>query len=85
MLFYVKKKSGESSQNDDSMNTMFNNTSKLTSAVSSLPELLEMKRLLDMHTNIATALLDVIKVNVLKALNCINCFLVFVFFKRKEN
>jgi len=37
------------------------NTNKLTNAVSSLPELLEMKRLLDMHTNIATSLLDVIK------------------------
>jgi len=37
-------------------------TSKLTSAVSSLPELLEKKRLLDLHTNIATALLDQIKV-----------------------
>jgi hypothetical protein len=36
-------------------------TSKLTSAVSSLPELLEKKRLLDSHTNIATALLDHIK------------------------
>lgn len=41
-------------------------TSKLTSAVSSLPELLEKKRLLDSHTNIATALLDHIKVNILK-------------------
>ncbi len=39
-------------------------TSKLTSAVSSLPELLEKKRLLDSHTNIATALLDHIKVNI---------------------
>ena len=29
---------------------------------SSLPELLEKKRLIDMHTNIATALLDQIKV-----------------------
>lgn len=38
-------------------------TSKLTSAVSSLPELLEKKRLLDLHTNIATALLDQIKVD----------------------
>lgn len=37
-------------------------TSKLTSAVSSLPIMLEKKRLLDSHTNIATALLDQIKV-----------------------
>lgn len=50
---------GEGASSEDSM---FNNTSKLTTAVSSLPELLEMKRLLDMHTNIATALLDIIKV-----------------------
>ena len=41
-------------------------TSKLTSAVSSLPELLEKKRLLDSHTNIATALLDHIKVNLIR-------------------
>ncbi len=41
---------------------MNDTTSKLTNAVSSLPELLEKKRLLDAHTNIATALLDQIKV-----------------------
>lgn len=41
---------------------MMNNTSKLTNAVSSLPELIEMKRVLDMHTNLATGLLDIIKV-----------------------
>lgn len=40
---------------------MMNNTSKLTNAVSSLPELIEMKRVLDMHTNLATGLLDIIK------------------------
>ncbi|XP_065833308.1 sec1 family domain-containing protein 1-like [Oscarella lobularis] len=37
------------------------NTAKLTSAVSSLPELLERKKMIDMHTNIATALLEEIK------------------------
>ena len=57
---------------------MFNSTSKLTTAVSSLPELLEMKRQLDMHTNIATALLDIIKV--WKT----NNLLLLIFF-RKEN
>ncbi|RDD44878.1 Sec1 family domain-containing protein 1 [Trichoplax sp. H2] len=36
-------------------------TSKLSSAVSSLPELLEKKKSIDMHTNIATALLEHIK------------------------
>jgi hypothetical protein len=51
-------------------------TSKLTSAVSSLPELLEKKRLLDSHTNIATALLDHIKVNIYINADfiVINCF-----------
>jgi len=51
---------GDHEQGEDSM--MFSNTNKLTNAVSSLPELLEMKRILDMHTNIATSLLDLIKV-----------------------
>jgi len=40
---------------------MSDNTAKLTSAVSSLPQLLEKKRLIDMHTSLATALLDHIK------------------------
>jgi len=37
------------------------NTAKLTSAMTSLPELLEKKRLIDMHTTIATSLLGCIK------------------------
>lgn len=37
------------------------NTAKLTSAISSLPELIERKKRIDMHTNVATALLDEIK------------------------
>jgi len=37
------------------------NTAKLTSAVSSLPALLEKKRLIDMHCSLATAVLDFIK------------------------
>ena len=37
------------------------NTARLTSAMSSLPELLEKKRLIDMHTTIATSLLSSIK------------------------
>ncbi|KAL7072139.1 hypothetical protein ACQ4LE_008441 [Meloidogyne hapla] len=38
-----------------------NATNKLSSAVGSLPELLEKKRLIDLHTNVATALLNNIK------------------------
>ena len=41
--------------------SLSSNTQKLTSAVSSLPALLEKKRLIDMHTSIATAILDQIK------------------------
>lgn len=38
------------------MSLISNTTAKLTSAVSSLPQLLERKRLLDMHTTIATGI-----------------------------
>lgn len=38
-----------------------NNTARLTNAVNSLPQLLEMKRLIDMHTTIATGILNSIK------------------------
>jgi len=34
------------------------NTARLTSAMSDLPMLLEKKRLMDMHTSLATAVLD---------------------------
>ncbi|CAI4232126.1 unnamed protein product [Auanema sp. JU1783] len=36
-------------------------TAKLGSTVTSLPQLLEQKRLIDLHTNVATTLLDIIK------------------------
>lgn len=38
-----------------------NNTARLTNAVNSLPQLMEMKRLIDMHTTIATGILNSIK------------------------
>lgn len=41
---------------------MADNTARLTSAVSSLPELLEKKKRIDTHTNIAMAILENIKV-----------------------
>ncbi|XP_059484962.1 protein sly1 homolog [Neocloeon triangulifer] len=40
---------------------MSDNTARLTSAVNTLPQLLEKKRLIDMHTTIATAILNHIK------------------------
>ncbi|CAF0722597.1 unnamed protein product [Didymodactylos carnosus] len=51
----------EGDAQDLAISMLNDNTTKLTNAVSSLPELLEKKRLLDAHTNIATALLDHIK------------------------
>ncbi|XP_051167118.1 protein sly1 homolog [Leptopilina boulardi] len=38
-----------------------NNTARLTNAVNSLPQLMELKRLIDMHTSIATGILNAIK------------------------
>uniref|UniRef100_A0A0K0E2N8 Sec1 family domain-containing protein 1 n=1 Tax=Strongyloides stercoralis TaxID=6248 RepID=A0A0K0E2N8_STRER len=48
-------------ENDDAALILGNTTSKLQSAVESLPELLEKKRLIDLHTNVATTVLDIIK------------------------
>lgn len=45
---------GLDQESEAAMNLISNTTAKLTSAVSSLPQLLEQKRLLDMHTTIAT-------------------------------
>ncbi|XP_067654708.1 sec1 family domain-containing protein 1-like [Haliotis asinina] len=58
----LKAAMGLEGEDDSAISMLSDNTAKLTSAVSSLPELLEKKRLIDMHTNIATALLDQIKV-----------------------
>ena len=57
----LKAAMGLEGEDDSAISMLSDNTAKLTSAVSSLPELLEKKRLIDMHTNIATALLDQIK------------------------
>lgn len=58
-----KMKSAMGLEGDDEVafGMLNDTTAKLTSTVSSLPELLEMKRLIDMHTNIATAMLEHIK------------------------
>lgn len=57
----LKRAMGLEGENDSVISMLSDNTAKLTSAVSSLPELLEKKRLIDMHTNIATAVLEQIK------------------------
>ncbi|XP_064624116.1 sec1 family domain-containing protein 1-like [Lineus longissimus] len=57
----LKTAMGLEGEDDSAISMLSDNTAKLTSAVSSLPELLEKKRLIDMHTNIATALLEHIK------------------------
>ncbi|XP_058966963.2 sec1 family domain-containing protein 1-like [Pocillopora verrucosa] len=58
----LKNVMGIDESNEEAMGEfMADSTAKLTSAVSSLPELLEKKRIIDMHTTIATALLEHIK------------------------
>ncbi|XP_071971508.1 sec1 family domain-containing protein 1 [Engystomops pustulosus] len=53
---------GLEGEDEGAISMLSDNTAKLTSAVSSLPELLEKKRLIDLHTNVATAVLEHIKV-----------------------
>lgn len=48
-------------ESDETVNLLSDATAKLTSTVGSLPELLEKKRLIDLHTTVATAILDHIK------------------------
>ncbi|KAK6184523.1 hypothetical protein SNE40_006984 [Patella caerulea] len=57
----LKAAMGIEGEDDSAISMLSDNTAKLTSAVNSLPELLEKKRLIDMHTNIATALLEQVK------------------------
>lgn len=48
---------------DDAIGTYLSDaTTKLSSTMASLPEILERKRLIDLHTNVATTLLEGIKV-----------------------
>lgn len=48
-------------ESDETVSLLSDATAKLTSTVGSLPELLEKKRLIDLHTTVATAVLDQIK------------------------
>lgn len=57
----LKASMGIDNDSDAAMAMVSDNTAKLTSAVNSLPQLLEKKRLIDMHTTIATGILNAIK------------------------
>ncbi|XP_014374781.1 sec1 family domain-containing protein 1 isoform X2 [Alligator sinensis] len=59
----LKSIMGIEGEDDGAISMLSDNTAKLTSAVSSLPELLEKKRLIDLHTNVATAVLEHIKID----------------------
>uniref|UniRef100_A0A0R3RUU6 Sec1 family domain-containing protein 1 n=1 Tax=Elaeophora elaphi TaxID=1147741 RepID=A0A0R3RUU6_9BILA len=48
-------------ESDETVSLLSDATAKLTSTVGSLPELLEKKRLIDLHTTVATAVLNEIK------------------------
>lgn len=57
----LKSSMGIDGESDIAMSLVSDNTAKITSAVNSLPKLLEKKRLIDMHTSVATAILNAIK------------------------
>ncbi|ERL91253.1 protein sly1 homolog [Dendroctonus ponderosae] len=57
----LKTSMGIDNESELAVALVTDNTAKITSAVQSLPQLLEKKRLIDMHTSIATAILNSIK------------------------
>lgn len=57
----IKRVNAQAAMADDEDDALGNSTAKLADAVQSLPELQEKKRVIDKHTNIATALLGNIK------------------------
>ncbi|XP_050664917.1 protein sly1 homolog [Leptidea sinapis] len=57
----LKSSMGLDADSDLALSMVSDNTQRLTSAVNSLPQLMEKKRLIDMHTTIATAILNAIK------------------------
>uniref|UniRef100_A0A0A9Y8F8 Protein sly1 homolog n=1 Tax=Lygus hesperus TaxID=30085 RepID=A0A0A9Y8F8_LYGHE len=64
----LKASMGIDNESDAAFSMMTDNTAKLTSAVHSLPQLMEKKRLIDMHTTIATGILNSIKLRRLDTL-----------------
>lgn len=57
----LKSSMGIDNESEVAVSMVSNNTARLTNAVNNLPQLLEMKRLIDMHTSIATGILNSIK------------------------
>lgn len=57
----LKTSMGIDGENEIAYSMVNDNTEKLTNAVNSLPQLMEKKRLIDMHTKIATSILNYIK------------------------
>lgn len=57
----LKSSMGIDNESELAVSMVSDNTAKITSAVQSLPQLLEKKRLLDMHTTVATVILNGIK------------------------
>lgn len=57
----IKRVNAQAAMADDDADALSNSTAKLADAVQSLPELQEKKKIIDKHTNIATALLGNIK------------------------
>ncbi|GAB0097598.1 Protein sly1 homolog [Sergentomyia squamirostris] len=57
----LKSTMGIDAESEVAFSMVNDNTARLTSAVNSLPQLMEMKRLIDMHTKIATSILNYIK------------------------
>ncbi|GJQ86624.1 Slh [Trypoxylus dichotomus] len=57
----LKSSMGIDNETDTALSMVTDNTAKITSAVNSLPQLIEKKRLIDMHTTVATEILNCIK------------------------
>lgn len=58
----LKSTMGIDGENEVAYSMVNDNTARLTDAVNSLPQLMEKKRLIDMHTKVATNILNYIKV-----------------------
>lgn len=71
----LKHSMGIDGESDLVLNMVSDNTAKITTAVNSLPQLIEKKRLIDMHTSTATGLLFVNSIN----LRIFNSFILKLF------